>query len=80
MADEIGGRAWAVDLTDTEALEHLELDIDVLVNNAGIQHVAPIEEFPPEQFRLLLTLMIEAPFLLVRASCRTCTSRASVAS
>ena len=24
--------------------------VDILVNNAGIQHVAPIEEFPPEEF------------------------------
>ena len=67
VADEIGGSAWVLDLLDVDALEDLELDIDVLVNNAGIQKVAPIEEFEPKQFRLLLTLMTEAPFLLVRA-------------
>ncbi|MDQ1620154.1 MAG: 3-hydroxybutyrate dehydrogenase [Actinomycetota bacterium] len=67
-ADEVGGEAWQVDLTDTTALEELTLDADVLVNNAGIQHVAPIEQFPPEMFRRILALMLEAPFLLVRAA------------
>ena len=49
IAGETGGEAWVVDLTDTAALETLALDVDVLVNNAGVQHVAPIEEFPPDQ-------------------------------
>jgi 3-hydroxybutyrate dehydrogenase len=68
VADEVGGSAWGVDLTDTAALAEASLDCDVLVNNAGIQHVAPIEEFPPERFRLMVALMLEAPFLLVRAA------------
>ena len=68
LAAEIGGEPWAVDLTDTRALDGLRLDVDVLVNNAGIQHVAPIEEFPPEAFRRILALMVEAPFLLARAA------------
>jgi 3-hydroxybutyrate dehydrogenase len=67
-ASEVGGRAWEVDLTDTGALAEISLDCDVLVNNAGFQHVSPIEEFPPERFRAMLTLMLEAPFLLVRAA------------
>jgi 3-hydroxybutyrate dehydrogenase len=68
IADEVGGEAWQVDLTDTAALGTLRLDVDVLVNNAGIQHVAPIEQFPPELFHKILTLMLEAPFLLARAA------------
>jgi 3-hydroxybutyrate dehydrogenase len=68
VAGRAGGEAWAVDLTDTGALERLTLDVDILVNNAGVQHVAPIEEFPPDQFRRMLVLMLEAPFLLVRAA------------
>jgi 3-hydroxybutyrate dehydrogenase len=68
VAAEVGGIAWEVDLTDTRALADISLDCDVLVNNAGFQHVAPIEEFPPERFRLMLTLMLEAPFLLVRGA------------
>lgn len=67
-ADEIGGEAWAVDLADTAALESLRLDADILVNNAGIQRVSPIVEFDPETFRLLLRLMVESPFLLIRAA------------
>ncbi len=68
VAGEIGGTPWPIDLTDTAALAALTLDIDILVNNAGIQHVAPIEDFPPEQFHRILALMLEAPFLLVRAA------------
>jgi 3-hydroxybutyrate dehydrogenase len=68
LADEVSGSAWEVDLTETASLSELSLDCDVLVNNAGFQHVAPIEEFPPEQFRAMLVLMLEVPFLLVRAA------------
>mgnify|MGYP000165094359 CR=1 FL=1 len=68
LADEIGGTAWQVDLSDTAALAETVLDIDILVNNAGIQYVSPIEEFPPEKFSLILRLMLEAPYLLVRAA------------
>lgn len=68
LAAEIGGRAWAVDLSDTVALADLSLDVDILVNNAGIQHVSPIEEFAPERFSFMLRLMLEAPFLLIRAA------------
>jgi 3-hydroxybutyrate dehydrogenase len=68
IAAELGGEPWAVDLTDVAALEAVTLDVDVLVNNAGVQHVAPIEEFPPAEFRRMLALLLEAPFLLVRAA------------
>ncbi|WP_157155600.1 MULTISPECIES: 3-hydroxybutyrate dehydrogenase [unclassified Diaminobutyricimonas] len=68
VADEIGGEAWQVDLSDTAALADLSLDVDILVNNAGIQQVSPIEDFDPAKFHLILTLMLESPFLLVRAA------------
>jgi len=68
VAAEIGGEAWAVDLSDTAALADLRLEADVVVNNAGIQHVSPVEDFPPERFALILRLMLEAPFLLTRAA------------
>jgi 3-hydroxybutyrate dehydrogenase len=67
IADEIGGKAWAVDLSDVPALEDMRLQADILVNNAGVQHVSPITEFPPDRFRFILALMVEAPFLLIRA-------------
>jgi 3-hydroxybutyrate dehydrogenase len=49
-------------------LEDLDLEVDILVNNAGVQSISPIEQFAPEEFRKLLTLMVEAPFLLIRAA------------
>lgn len=68
IAEEIGGKYWAVDLSDVSALEALRLQTDILVNNAGVQHVSPIAEFPPERFRFIIKLMLEAPFLLIRAA------------
>jgi 3-hydroxybutyrate dehydrogenase len=68
VAAECGGEPWQVDLSDTAALATVALDVDVLVNNAGIQHVARLEEFPPDRFAFMLRLMLEAPFLLVRAA------------
>ncbi|MFD1506254.1 SDR family NAD(P)-dependent oxidoreductase [Georgenia yuyongxinii] len=68
VANEVNGEAWVVDLDNTRALDGLALEADVLVNNAGIQVVRPIEEFDPEDFRRIQRLMIEAPFLLVRAA------------
>jgi 3-hydroxybutyrate dehydrogenase len=68
VAEEIGGKPWAVDLSDVGSLEQLRLEVDMLINNAGIQHVSPIADFPPDRFRLIQTLMVEAPFLLIRAA------------
>ncbi|MEE9097302.1 3-hydroxybutyrate dehydrogenase [Pseudarthrobacter phenanthrenivorans] len=68
LAAEVGGTAWGVDLLDVDALATLGLDCDILVNNAGIQRISPIEEFDPADFRRILTLMLEAPFLLIRAA------------
>ncbi|GAB3218701.1 3-hydroxybutyrate dehydrogenase [Mycolicibacterium hippocampi] len=68
LAQKIGGTAWAVDLLDIEALEGLQLSVDILVNNAGVQSISEIAEFPPERFRMMMTLMVEAPFLLIRAA------------
>ncbi|MFE3258124.1 3-hydroxybutyrate dehydrogenase [Nocardia sp. NPDC059091] len=68
VAAEFGGRTWQVDLSDVTALEDLRLETDILVNNAGVQTVSPITDFPPERFRMMLRLMVEAPFLLTRAA------------
>ncbi|MDQ0770831.1 3-hydroxybutyrate dehydrogenase [Pseudarthrobacter defluvii] len=68
LADEVGGSAWGVDLLDVDSLATLSLDCDILVNNAGIQRINPIQEFDPADFRRLITLMLEAPFLLIRAA------------
>lgn len=68
LATELGGEPWVVDLSRTDQLESVELTADILVNNAGIQKVAPIEEFEPEDFRRIQRIMVEAPFLLIRAA------------
>ncbi|MDQ0646893.1 3-hydroxybutyrate dehydrogenase [Microbacterium natoriense] len=72
-AAEVGGTAWTVDLLDPASVADDRLaealaEADILVNNAGIQHVSPIEDFDPAQFRQIMALMLEAPFLLVRAA------------
>lgn len=73
LAAQIGGTSWTVDLSETAALEELTaesgvLDADILVNNVGIQRVAPLPEFDPEAWRLMHRLMVESPFLLIRAA------------
>jgi 3-hydroxybutyrate dehydrogenase len=54
------------DLSDLDAVDALPADVDVLVNNAGLQHVSPLADFDPERFSLILRVMLEAPFRLVR--------------
>ncbi|MFI1917903.1 3-hydroxybutyrate dehydrogenase [Nocardia sp. NPDC020380] len=68
VATEIDGRAWEVDLLAVGELEELRLETDILINNAGVQNVSPLVDFSPAQFRKLLALMVEAPFLLIRAA------------
>jgi len=71
LAEEVGGEAWVADLADLESLDReladRDLAVDILVNNAGVQHVSPIEDFPPEKWDLIIRLMLQAPFRLVRA-------------
>ncbi|MFC7307834.1 3-hydroxybutyrate dehydrogenase [Streptomyces monticola] len=68
MATAGGVEAHPLDLTDLEAAELVAAGTDILVNNAGLQLVRPIEEFPPEVFHTVLTVMLEAPFRLIRGA------------
>jgi 3-hydroxybutyrate dehydrogenase len=68
VAATVGGTAVVADLSDLDAVDGLDLDVDVLVNNAGLQHVAPVHEFPVERFSYILRLMLEAPFRLARGA------------
>ena len=70
-----GSRAtgYACDVTHEEniqkilgAVYDLYGSIDVLVNNAGLQHVAPVEHFPTEKFRQMLDVMLTAPFIAIK--------------
>ena len=68
VAAEVGGSAVTADLADLDAVDALDLAVDVLVNNAGLQHVAPVHEFPVDRFSFILRLMLESPFRLVRGA------------
>ena len=68
VANDIGGLAVVADLSDLGAIAGLDLDMDVVVNNAGVQHIAPLESFPPDRFSLILRLMLEAPFRIIRGA------------
>jgi 3-hydroxybutyrate dehydrogenase len=72
-AQGLSARGVACDVTSEAQLastiqgvlsEHGRLD--VLVNNAGLQHVAPIEEFATEKFELLVRVMLVAPFVAIK--------------
>jgi 3-hydroxybutyrate dehydrogenase len=72
-ADDLPGPFVEADLTTragnraavTAALE-AHGRIDVIVANAGMQHVAPIEEFDEDAWDRLIALMLTSPFLLAR--------------
>ena len=70
VATDVGGDYLVADLSDGSAVDGLglgqSLHADILVNSAGVQHVAPIEDFDPERFGLIVRLMLEAPFRLTR--------------
>jgi 3-hydroxybutyrate dehydrogenase len=40
--------------------------LDVVVANAGVQHVAPIQEFPEERWQTIVSLLLTSPFLLAK--------------
>jgi 3-hydroxybutyrate dehydrogenase len=65
-----GAREIAADLADQAQVVRLARDagpVDILVNNAGLQHVNPVESFEAERWNQLLSVMLTAPFLLIRA-------------
>ncbi len=63
--------AHALDVTsDTRiaaCLGAVSRPVEVLVNNAGLQHVAPLEEFPMEKWELLVQVMLIGVARLTRA-------------
>ncbi|MCB2061437.1 MAG: SDR family NAD(P)-dependent oxidoreductase, partial [Novosphingobium sp.] len=65
LCDELEARHLSGDLSQRDGVEAM-MDaagpVDVLVNNAGIQHVAPIEEFPPEKWDAIIALNLTAAF------------------
>jgi 3-hydroxybutyrate dehydrogenase len=65
-----GATAIAADLTDRADVARLAFEaapVGILVNNAGLQHVSPLEDFLEEDWDRLLAVMLTAPFLLTKA-------------
>ena len=72
LAEELGGVFLQADLSRPEEVEALgqraaELGVDVLVNNAGFQHIDPVEDFPLETWQAMIQVMLTAPFQLIKA-------------
>ena len=42
--------------------------LDILLNNAGVQHVAPVEEFPPEKWDQIIAINLTSAFHAARAA------------
>ena len=73
VSAKIGADALAVDLSKREGCRELadyamkqHGRIDILVNVAGIQNVASVEDFPEERWEFMISLMLTAPFLLTK--------------
>ncbi len=73
LCTELGAIHDGADLSDPAAIEAMigrcTADLgppDVLVNNAGIQHVAPIESFPPEKWDAIIAINLTAAFHTIR--------------
>ena len=66
FGDAQGVVTLTTDLSDLDDVDRLPADVDVLVNNAGIQHVSPIHEFPTDTWDLIIRLMLTSPFRLTR--------------
>ena len=73
LADELGAVHDGADLSDPEAIERMMkrcgeelVGPDILVNNAGIQHVAPVESFPPEKWDAIVAINLSAVFHTTR--------------
>jgi|SRR5579872_2783436 len=70
--DRRNASAFVVDVTSsTQVRDFLQSigdqRIDVIINNAGLQHVSGIEEFPESKWDLLIDVMLKGPFLLTQA-------------
>lgn len=65
-------QAGALDVTSEGDIQRYLRDqgehrIDVLINNAGLQHVASVEEFPSDKWDLLMDVMLKGAFLMTAA-------------
>ncbi|KLE35708.1 3-hydroxybutyrate dehydrogenase [Aurantiacibacter luteus] len=65
MCEELDAVHSGADLTSAAGVEELMAaagEVDVLVNNAGIQHVAPVDDFPVDKWDKVIALNLSAAF------------------
>lgn len=55
-----------VDRLCQDMLKIYPTGVDILINNAGFQHVSPVDEFPQEKWNTMIAVMLTAPFHLTR--------------
>ncbi len=69
LCEELGASHNGADLTDVAQIEAMMAeagDIDIVVNNAGVQHVSPVEDFPVDKWNLIIALNLTAAFHTTR--------------
>ncbi len=74
VAEAIGASFVEADLSDMEEVRNLGSrvladfgPVNILINNAGLQHVSAIDEFPDDVWSRLIQVMLTAPFQLMKA-------------
>lgn len=50
-----------------EQIHSINDQVDVLVNNCGLQYLSPVDEFPTEKWKLLIDVMLTSPFICTKA-------------
>ncbi|HAU30725.1 MAG: 3-hydroxybutyrate dehydrogenase [Desulfotomaculum sp. 46_296] len=68
VARQLQGESFPGDITDPDFVRLVrEKQVDILINNAGFQHVSPLESFTPEIYRRMLEVLLVGPFMLSQA-------------
>jgi len=77
LAESSGGKAMysAADMTKPEAIRAMMAECaeklgapDILINNAGIQHVAPVDEFPEDKWDAIMAIILTSAFHTTKAA------------
>lgn len=69
LCEEMGASYSGADLTDVTQIEDMMLgagEVDILINNAGMQFVSPVEDFPADKWDKIIALNLSAAFHTAR--------------